>query len=311
MKTLTRRQPASETPMQAGKGRSSKRATSITALLPLVIFLLVFAIYPLVELIRLSFTKTLVREGAFVSEWNGLSNYKTALTDTPARSSATITIVFVLLTVLTTVVAGIFLAVLVDRSVWFMALARNILVWPAVIAPVVVSVLWLLILDPTVGAINKFLLNLNLPTQSWLNTGKSAFASIVVVDVWHWTPVVFLFMYTALKGISGEVLEAARVDGAKERQILFRIILPILTPAIAAVTLLRIIMSIKAFDEMYLLTRGGPNGATNLLTLHIRNIFFDRLDFGYASSLSMTVVTIMVVFVGGYALILRRGQKSR
>jgi multiple sugar transport system permease protein len=113
--------------------------------------------------------------------------------------------------------------------------------------------------------------------------------------------VVFLFMYTALKGIGHEIFEAARIDGASEWQILWCVILPIIRPAVVGVALIRLIMSIKAFDEMYLLTRGGPDGATNLISLHIRSLFFDRLEFGPAAALSLSIVIVMCALVGGVA----------
>jgi multiple sugar transport system permease protein len=130
--------------------------------------------------------------------------------------------------------------------------------------------------------------------------------SVVAVDVWHWTPIVFLFLYTALKGIPSELFEAARVDGATERQILFQVTIPLLGPALVVVGLLRLVMSIKAFDEMFLLTGGGPNGATNLISLDIRSQFFDRLDFGYAAAESIVVVVATLIIVGSAVLIRRR-----
>jgi multiple sugar transport system permease protein len=109
--------------------------------------------------------------------------------------------------------------------------------------------------------------------------------------------VVFLFIYAGLNGINQEIIEAARVDGASERQIVRRLILPILLPTIAVIALLRTIMSIKAFDEMYLLTKGGPEGATSLISLHIRKIFVEVLDFGYASALSLCIVAVLALTV--------------
>ena len=243
------------------------------ALLPFVAFLLVFAVYPLINLVRLAVSNTAVQNAVFVSEFTGLSNFGRVLTDPAFWHSVLITTAFVVLTVGLTLVAGLALALLVDRAVVLHHLARNVLIWPAVITPVVVSVLWLLVLSPTVGGLNKLLRTFGLPEQSWLNSGPGAFMSVVAVDVWHWTPIVFLFLYTALKGIPSELFEAARVDGATERQILFQVTIPLLGPALVVVGLLRLVMSIKAFDEMFLLTGGGPNGATNLISLDIRSQF--------------------------------------
>ena len=267
------------------------------ALLPFVIFLAIFAIYPLYEMFRLSFMRTEIFNGEFLSEFTGLDNFRKIPDDPQAINAIKVTLLFSLLCVIFTIILGIAGAIMVQSSKIFKNWARNIFVWPAVVAPVVVSVMWLLILDPTVGLINKILQSLGQQPQIWLDSKTGAFISVVVVDVWHWTPVVFLFIYAGLNGINQEIIEAARVDGASERQIVRRIILPILLPTIAVIALLRTIMSIKAFDEMYLLTKGGPEGATSLISLHIRKIFVEVLDFGYASALSLCIVAVLALAV--------------
>lgn len=267
------------------------------ALLPFVIFLAIFAIYPLYEMFRLSFMRTEIFNGEFLSEFTGLDNFRKIPDDPQAINAIKVTLLFSLLCVIFTIILGIAGAIMVQSSKIFKNWARNIFVWPAVVAPVVVSVMWLLILDPTVGLINKILQSLGQQPQIWLDSKTGAFISVVVVDVWHWTPVVFLFIYAGLNGINQEIIEAARVDGASERQIVRRIILPILLPTIAVIALLRTIMSIKAFDEMYLLTKGGPEGATSLISLHIRKIFVEVLDFGYASALSLCIVAVLALTV--------------
>jgi multiple sugar transport system permease protein len=276
---------------------SGRRANAVIALLPFVAFLGVFAVYPLYELLRMSFMRTEVFDGEFLSEFNGLDNFRKIPEDPLAINAIKVTIAFSVLCVIFTLILGIAGAIMVQSSKIFKSFARNIFVWPAVVAPVVVSVMWLLILDPTVGLVNKILMALGQQPQIWLDSKTGAFISVVVVDVWHWTPVVFLFIYAGLNGINQEIIEAARVDGASERQIVRRIILPILLPTIAVIALLRTIMSIKAFDEMYLLTKGGPDGATSLISLHIRKIFVEVLDFGYASALSLCIVAVLGAIV--------------
>lgn len=277
---------------------SGRRANSVVALLPFVVFLAVFAVYPLYELFRLSFMRTEVFDGQFLSAFNGLDNFRKIPADPLAINAIKVTLLFSLLAVIFTLVLGIAGAIMVQSSTIFKVFSRNVFVWPAVIAPVVVSVMWLLILDPTVGLVNKIFQSLGQEPQIWLNSKTGAFISVVVVDVWHWTPVVFLFIYAGLNGINQEIIEAARVDGATEGQIVRGIILPILLPTIAVIVLLRTIMSIKAFDEMYLLTKGGPDGATSLISLHIRKIFVEILDFGYASALSLSIVLVLAFIVG-------------
>lgn len=298
-------------PKQRLRTATGGRGFAAIALAPFLAFLAVFALYPLGELVRLAFSETQVEEGQFISSPSGIANFEEVWADPTTQQSILVTLLFICLTVVGTVSLGTTLALLVDRAGWSRTLARNVFVWPAVVAPVVVSLMWLLVLSPTVGGLNKFLINMGLPSQSWLNSETGAFLSVSLVDIWHWTPIVFLFVYAALQGVPREILEAARVDGANEWQVTMRVILPMLTPAILVVTLVRLVSSIKAFDEMYLLTRGGPNGATNIVSLHIRTLFFDQLEFGPAAALSVSVVAAVLAIVGGALFARRFASRSK
>ncbi len=291
--------------------RPHGRWTAIVAILPFALFIAFFAAFPLIEVFRLSISRTSIVDGAFVSALSGADNYARVLADPRAWNSLRVTAIFIVAAVVGTIILGLVLALLVNRSVWLLGVARNILIWPAVIAPVVVSLMWLLLFSPTVGGINKVFRTLGISQQQWLDTETGALVVAILVDVWHWTPVVFLFLYTALQAISHDIVEAARIDGADERQILRHVTLPLLTPAIAAAALIRLVQSVKAFDEIFLLTKGGPNDATMLASLHIRNMFFDRLDFGYAAALSIIVVITVLVAVALYTFARTRlGRKS-
>ncbi len=290
---------------QVNRGRSARRSlfgrkstTAVVAALPFVLFIAVFAAYPLIEVVRMSFASVDVVDGAFVSSFTGMDNYAEVLSSAETWNSIRVTVIFIVATVLGTLILGLILALIVNRSVLLLGLARNVLIWPAVVAPVAVSVMWLMLVSPTVGGVNKVLQTIGLPEQSWLNTEGGALGVAIAVDVWHWTPIVFLFLYTALQAISHDFIEAARIDGASERAILRHIVLPLLKPAIAAAALIRVVQGVKAFDEIYLLTRGGPNDATMLASLHIRDMFFERLEFGHASALSVIVVLAVALIVG-------------
>lgn len=267
---------------------------ALAAILPLALFLVLLALYPLGQVVRMSWSHVRIRGGEFLTDFGTLENFAQLQEDALALQSAINTLVFIGTTVPLTLLLGTLLAVLVDKSFIFGRIGQSVVLWPAIVAPVVVSLIWLLILSPSIGALNRVLGDFGLPQQGWLSSQIGAMAIIILVDVWHWTPVVFLLVYTALKGIEGDILEAARVDGADERSLFRHIVLPLLLPAIAAAGLIRLVMGVKAFDEMYLLTRGGPDGATTLVSLHIRNVFFDRLEFGYGAAFSLAVVIFVV-----------------
>jgi multiple sugar transport system permease protein len=271
------------------------------AILPFAAFLAVFAVYPLAQLVRMAFSDVQLEQGLFTWSFAGVANFVRLLDDPIAVRAVVVTTIFTVSAVPASIVLGTLAAVLVDRSTLFTGLARNVILWPAVIAPVVVSLMWLLILSPNLGALNNLLATLGLPGQGWLGSPTGAMGAIIAVDVWHWTPVVFLIVYTALRGMDADVLAAARVDGASERQLLWHIVIPLLRPALVAAALIRLVMCVKAFDEVYLLTRGGPGSATTLVTLHIRNVFFDRVELGYGASYSVVIVAVVAAVLALWA----------
>ncbi len=275
----------------------------LSLVLPFVGFLLVFTLYPVLQLVRTALSNVQIIDGAFSYSFTGLGNFAQIGSDGTAHYSFLITALFILVTVPVTLVLGVVLAILVDRSVIFARVAHTLLLWPAVITPVVVSVVWYLILSPNIGGLNRMLEAFGLPGQSLLASGPGAVSAVMLVDVWHWTPLVFLLVYSSLKGIDGELLEAARVDGAGDWQMYTRIALPLLKPTIIAAALIRLTMGVKTFDEMYLLTHGGPDNSTMLVSLYIRQVFFDQLDLGYGAALSLAViigigVAVTIVLLG-------------
>ncbi|WP_240760083.1 carbohydrate ABC transporter permease [Phytoactinopolyspora endophytica] len=296
------------TPPRRGAWRRSRPVPwfKYLSVAPLVVLLVAFVGYPVFELIKTSLGRVRLEQGQFLWEFAGFDNFSRVFRDELFLTSLKNSAVFIVATVVLTLVFGIALALVVDRAAGrLQRVAQNILIWPAIVAPVVVSVVWLLILSPQIGLLNRILDSLGLPEQGWLGQPFGAMASVIAVDVWHWTPIVFLLVYTALRAIDSSVLEAALVDGATYWQTLRSIIFPILTPAIVGAAVIRIIMGVKVFDEMYLLTFGGPGTATTVISIYIRDVFFEDFNFGYGAALSVTVV-MLVLAVFAVALGVRR-----
>lgn len=268
------------------------------AVAPLGLFFLILVAYPVGQLVWLAFGDVRLVAGDILWRFIGLDNFARMLDDPTFARSLQNSLVFVSFTVVITVVLGVLLALCTDRLVRGQQWIQNVLIWPAIIAPVVISVIWLLVLSPQIGLLNKILLSLGVPAQTWLGEPVGAMASIILVDVWHWTPIVFLFVYTALRGIDPAVLEAASVDGASYSRMVRHIILPLLAPAILGVAGIRVVMGVKAFDEMYLLTFGGPGEATTVITIYLREVFFESFRYGYGAALSVTVVLLVVAMIG-------------
>lgn len=282
---------------QPGKKQRLSRFALLAAL-PFALIMGVFGVLPLFHLFRMSLSDVSVQQGDFTWSFTGLENYLQIGNDPTAMQSVVASTIFVLGAVPLTIILGLGLAVLVDRAVVLTGIARNMVLWPAVVTPVAISLMWLLILSPSVGVLNKVLRTIGIPEQGWLGEAAGAMASVILVDVWHWTPLVFLLAYTAIRGIDTEIMEAAEVDGASYWQRFSQVMLPMIWPAIAAATIIRLLMSVKAFDEMFLLTHGGPGTSTTLVSLHIRNVFFDRLELGYGAAFSVSVVLLIVIIAG-------------
>ncbi|GAA3801136.1 carbohydrate ABC transporter permease [Streptomyces chiangmaiensis] len=272
---------------------------------PFALFLIVFGVYPMIQLVTMAVSNVTILQGSFHYRPAGVDNFARIVTDPDTAPVVGATAVFIVCAVVLTVGLGTLLAVLLDRAPFMGRVGRRVLIWPTVVAPVVVSVIWLLLLSPTIGLVNKVLFALDLPQQGWLGERVGAMIAIIVVDVWHWSPLVFLLVYTALQSVDPEVLEAARVDGAGEARVIWQVVLPMIRPAIVTAAAIRLVMSVKAFDEMYLLTHGGPGNATNLISLHIRTIFFDRLEFGYGAAIGVAIIVAFALLGGIFALVRR------
>lgn len=280
-------------------GRARRRtAWRWLGLLPFLLFALVFGVYPLSQVVRMAFSVVGFDGGQVVWTPAGLDNFATVLAAPLTWTAFANTAVFVVGGVAGSVVLGVAFALLVNHGVRMVRVARNVLIWPAVVAPVIVSLMWLLVLSPTAGVLNKALEAAGFREQTWLDSGFTAMLAVIAVDIWHWTPVVFIFIYTALQTVDHAVIEAARIDGATERQVIRRVVLPLIARAIAAVAIVRVVMCVRAFDEMYMLTAGGPNNATTLVSQRITQLFFGELDYGAASALGLVVVVATSVVLG-------------
>lgn len=277
------------------------------ALVPLLVFLLVFVVYPVVELIRMSFSTVSLSGGTFNWTFSGLANFNSMRADPTFLISVLNTIVFVVVSVTAQIVLGTALALMVVKARWLQKVARNILLWPAIMTPVAISVIWWLILTPEFGVLNRILPALGLPRQAWLASTTWALPALMLVDIWHWTPLVFLLVLAGLTSIDRSLFEAAYVDGASEAATLRHITLPLLRPTIVVAAMLRTILGFKVFDEIYVLTAGGPGTSTQVISSYVQNVFFGQFQMGYGAFLGLVVTVVVVLLVLLYMLVLGRG----
>jgi multiple sugar transport system permease protein len=228
----------------------------------------------------------------------------------PSLGAAVVnTVLFVVVAVAVEMIIGLALALLVGGMTRGKGLMRTLMIVPILVPPVAIGSMFRLMYHYDFGLFNQMLGVVGLGPVSWLGSTSMALWSVVIVDVWHWVPFVFLILFAAVEGLPRDVLEAARVDGATRAQLLRLVTLPLLRPAITVALLFRAILAFKAFDEVYLLTGGGPGTSSELLSLHLYRVFFEQNQLGYGAMLSvLTIVGILTMLGAGRGLI--RGTRS-
>jgi len=257
---------------------------------PAIALLLALSIYPLLYAIQVSFTG---RAGEFTfSHYVRLTQDKLflqALGQTLLYTAVALAIEFVL---------GFALALLVDSLPSGRGFFRAGLLAPMLLPPVVVAVIWRLIYNPQFGVLNGTLraMGFNPDALTWTSGESSAMASVILVDIWEWTPFLFLLLSAGLQAIPQEPLEAARMDGASSWQIFRDILLPLLKPVILLAILLRAMDLMRIFDQIFILTQGGPGFATETISLYIYRTAFRFFNFGYAAAMSFLGLALTIVF---------------
>jgi multiple sugar transport system permease protein len=268
--------------------------------LPILAYETVFILYPIVQGMASSFTRTDVgRPVTFV----GLANYQRMLTDPGFWQVVLHTLVYMLLVIAVAVGAGLASALLFNRPFVARTLARGLLTLPWSFPDVPTILVFVWILNPTFGVMNVFarLLPWIQQNQRWLLDPRLALLSIVIISAWKAFPFYSLIILAALQGIPSERYEAARVDGANALQLFRHIIVPGIAPTLLLLVVLASIFSFKQFTIIFLLTGGGPAGATETLVVRIYNTAFRFYDFSYSAALGVAgfvmAMSIVLVFM--------------
>ena len=274
------------------------------SLLPAVVLFVLLTIYPVANLFRMSVSTIEFTSGGEIWTFAPLTNLALLRADEVVRPAVINTLLFVVVAVAFEMMLGLALAILVAGVAHGKGLVRTVMILPILVPPVAIGSMWKLLYNYDFGIFNQALTALGLPPANWLGSTSLALWSVVVVDVWHWVPFVFLILLAAVEGLPVEALEAARVDGATRWQLFSWVMLPLLRPALVVALVFRTILAFKVFDEVYLLTSGGPGTSTELASLHLYKVFFDQNQLGYGALLSLTLIAAIVAFllVGGRTL---------
>ncbi|MCK9482695.1 MAG: sugar ABC transporter permease [Bacteroidia bacterium] len=258
---------------------------------PALLVILFLTIYPITTILYDSFFKyhfvTNVR--SFV----GLANYTQIIKEELFQRSFLNTLIFTLVASFSEVILGVLLAFLLQRRFWGKRVANLIIIFPMIISTMVICAVWQIFYHFEIGLFNFVLTKIGAQPVGWLTDQRVALFSIILVDIWQWTPFAFLIIQAGIGSIPSDVFEAAQIDGARGSQINMRITLPILWSQIILVLMLRTLDTFRLFDKVYALTGGGPVNSTQTLSFFIYREGFTFFNFGRASAAS--VITLLVV----------------
>ncbi len=288
------------------RGSGLDRVLPYLMLGPTLFLVLGVIVYPLIDGLRSS--TGFFRFGRLVRSV-GLDNYRQAFSD-PAFIEALLTTArFVVLAVTIETVLGLGLALLCAREVRFIQRIRTTLILPMIVTPVVVGIVFRLIYASDVGLLASFAHALGINPPQILSNGTGAFWGLVFLDVWEWTPLLFLILLAGIQSMPVEPFEAARVDGAGAWRTFTDHTLPLLRPTILVAVTLRSIEALTTFDQVYVLTRGGPGTSTQLISIYGYQTFFQFQQTGYAAAMLFMVALVVLVGAGfAVGLMRRSGQ---
>jgi ABC-type sugar transport system permease subunit len=259
-------------------------------LVPALLFVLLRVI-PTIYAFVLSFTDYSIMRPP---NWVGLSNYETLLSEQETRTAFVNSLYYMVGTVFPSAAIGLFFAILLNQKLKGISLFRTAYYIPQVASWVAISMIWVFLLNPSFGVLNYFLSMIGLPKYGWLSDPDLAMPAIIMVSVWRnigYDTVIYL---AGLQGIPAFLYEAARVDGASSWRQFRRITWPLLLPTTTFIIIMTGIFSLQAFDQIYVLTQGGPGNQTTTLVFHIWRNAFQYMRMGYASAIAF--VLFMVIF---------------
>lgn len=263
---------------------------------PAVLILLSLVVFPMIFSLALSFHDwNAIRAKGW--EWAGLNNYKTILFQDPYfRDSAKVTLFYLIGTVPVQFLLGLGVALILSQiTTKIIGFLRTTLIIPTIMTPIVVGIIWRLMYNPDVGILNYFLTSFGFAPVNWTGMPGTALPSVMMADIWEWTPFMALIMLAGLQALPQEPYEAAKVDGASAWQTFRYITLPFLAPTMLVALLIRLMDAFKTFDLVFVLTQGGPGMSTEILNYYTYRYGFKFFHLGYASALSWLLAIVVTI----------------
>ena len=288
------------------QGAGLDRFLPYLLLAPAVLLVLAVVVYPLISGVQTS--RQFYRFGSAISNV-GWDQYRQALDDPLFTGALWTTLKFVTAAVAIETMLGLGLALLCLRELPFIRTMRLILIVPMVVTPVVVGIVFRLIYASDVGLLSALSGLAGGDSVGILDSESRAFWGLVLLDVWEWTPLIFLILLAGLQSLPQEPFEAARVDGAGTWRTFVDHTLPMLAPVLVVAIVLRTIDAFTTFDQVYVLTHGGPGTSTQLISIYGYDTFFRFQQYGYAAAM-LLMVALVVLACAFLAVRLMRRQAT-
>ena len=281
------------------------------ALAPSLAVFVLLSLLPVVNLIAMGMHEIRWQDGRSSWQFIGSAHYVRLASDSLLHKGFYNTLLFSIVGVSLQIVIGFLLAWAVSRIHRGRVLYRTIFILPILVPGILIGAVWKLMLNYDFGLVNGLIGVFNFQPVDWLGTASLALYAVIVVDIWHWTPFCFLLLLAGFESLPQELHEAALVDGASAWAELRYVYLPIMMPVIVVTFLFRFMTSLKVFDEIYLLTGGGPGSSTEVVSYTIYRTFFTQDQMGYGAAMSVAVLfLIALLLVLGFGVSRLRGREA-
>ncbi|MDK2944715.1 MAG: multiple sugar transport system permease protein [Mesotoga sp.] len=276
------------------KQKTRKGLFGFIFLLPVIVMISIFFIYPLIKVVLMSFQEWKIMGG---SSFVGLSNYKKALVDDEFWKTLWNTIIYAIIVTPMIFVPAVLLANALKKTSRSTKILRTIFFLPYAISFVAASYIWQWIYNDSYGILNYILISLNLIGQpiNWLGQTWLSRVMVSIMVAWKTLGFTMIIVIAGLQGISPQIYEAASIDGAEKSQVFRYITLPLLRPTLVLALILSLAGSFKAFDHFYIMTKGGPLKTTETIVMYINKIGFEFYDIGFGSAVSVIFLGILLL----------------
>jgi multiple sugar transport system permease protein len=291
-------------PASAGFFRRRRRSYRLLTL-PALIVIAAVIVFPWIFTVYMSAFDWKIGS---VAHFVGLANYTGLFTNQRFLEAVVHTFYFTALAVVFPLLLGLAAALIFHRKFRGRGFLRAIFTMPMMATPVAVALVWTMMFHPQQGVLNFLLTSVGLPPSLWVYSPTFVIPSLVLVEIWHWTPLVMLIVLGGLAALPTEPYESARLDGATEWQLFRHITLPLVAPFLVVAAVIRTIDAVKAFDTIYVISQGGPGTASETINLYLYLQAFAFYNVGNASAV---VVVFFVIILALAMLLLHVRQRTK